>query len=60
MPHLFNVVHSFTLAPTEAGGTRFIQSEQVRGVALWFYDVEQLRPSSNAMNLALKARAEHP
>ncbi len=58
MPHLFDVLHAFTLAPTQAGGTRFTQSEQVRGVLLWFYDVEQLRPSSNAMNLALKARAE--
>ena len=58
MPHLFDVLHAFTLAPTQAGGTRFTQSEQIRGVLLWFYDVEQLRPSSNAMNLALKARAE--
>lgn len=60
MPHVFDVLHAFTLAPTESGGTRFTQSEHVRGVLLWFYDVEQLRPPSNAMNLALKTRAEHP
>ena len=60
MPHVFDVVHAFSLAPTPAGGTRFTQSEHVRGVLLWFYDAEQLRPSSNAMDLALKARAEHP
>ena len=59
-PHVFDVLHAFTLAPMQSGGTRFTQSEQVRGVLLWLFDVEQLRPSSHAMDRALKARAEQP
>ena len=60
MPHVFDVLHAFTLAPTAAGGTRFDQSEQVRGVLLWFFDVKQLRSSLVAMDRALKARTEQP
>lgn len=59
VPGLFDVEHRFLLAP-EGAGTRFTQMEQFHGLALWFYDPEQLRPTFDAMNRALKAQAERP
>jgi hypothetical protein len=55
-PGLFYAEHYFLLQPVD-GGTAFTQGEKFRGVALWFYDVNQALPGFNA-NLALKARVE--
>jgi len=58
-PRLFDVEHYFLLSSVGERGTRFTQGENFRGVALWFFDVNQLTPGFNAMNVALKSRAEH-
>lgn len=57
MPGVFDAEHSFLLR-RDAGGTELTQGERIRGIALWFYDVEQLRPRFASLNSALKARAE--
>jgi hypothetical protein len=57
-PRLFDAEHYFLLRP-DGGGTRFTQGEHFRGVLLWVFDVNGLLPSFEAMNAALKARAEH-
>lgn len=57
LPRLFDAEHYFLLRP-EGTATIFTQGEHVRGVALWFFDVAELVPGFQAMNAALKARAE--
>jgi len=57
VPRLFDVEHYFLLRAVD-GGTRFVQGEKFHGVALWFFDVRQLLVQFEAMNMALKARAE--
>lgn len=57
LPRLFDGEHYFLLSP-ENGGTRLIQGERFRGVALWVMDVQQFRPAFEAANAALKAHAE--
>ena len=57
-PGVLDVLHAFRLSP-ETGGTRFVQSEHLRGVLLWMWDARQLLPRFQAMNAALKARAEN-
>ena len=59
MPGLFDVEHYFLLRP-QGAGTRFTQGETFQGMALWFYDVQQLLPRFVALNEALKSRAERP
>jgi hypothetical protein len=56
-PHVFDALHAFRLAP-EGSGTRFTQSEHIRGVLLWLYDAGQLVPVFEAMNNRLKTQAE--
>ncbi len=56
-PHVFDALHYFTLAP-QNGGTAFTQGEHLTGVALWLFDTKQMVPGFQAMNAALKARAE--
>jgi hypothetical protein len=58
-PRLFDALHVFRLAP-EGDGTRFTQSEHIRGVLLWLYDASQLVPKFEAMNNRLKTAAEKP
>lgn len=58
LPRILDAEHYFLLAPTSAG-TRFTQGEHLRGVLLWTFDAGKLIPRFNAMNAALKARAEH-
>lgn len=57
VPRLFDAEHYFLLRP-EGAATIFTQGERFRGVALWFFDVAELVPGFQAMNAALKARAE--
>jgi hypothetical protein len=57
-PHVFDALHFFTLTP-QNGGTLFTQGEHFTGVALWLFDTKQIVPGFQAMNAALKARAEH-
>jgi hypothetical protein len=59
VPRLLDVEHYFLLSPGVEGGTRFTQGEDFLGVALWFFDVNQLLPGFDAMNTALKLRAEN-
>lgn len=56
-PRIFDGEHYFQLEPT-ATGTRFVHGENFRGVLLWFISTDQFKPSFEAMNAALKARAE--
>jgi hypothetical protein len=58
-PRVFDALHDFRLAP-EDGGTRFTQSEHIRGVLLWLWDPGQLVPHFEAMNNRLKTEAEKP
>ena len=55
--HIFDAAHSFLLQP-DGAGTRLLQGEHVRGVALWFFDVGGLAAEFGAVNAALKRRAE--
>jgi hypothetical protein len=56
-PGILDVLHAFRLSP-ESGGTRFVQSEHPNGVLLWMWNAGQLLPKFQAMNAALKSRAE--
>ena len=55
--HIFDADHYFLLQP-DGAGTRLLQGEHVRGVALWFFDVVGLAAEFGAVNAALKRRAE--
>lgn len=60
LPRIFDGEHSFTIEPV-AGGVRFVQEEEFRGVlvpllAKWLE--KGTRPAFEQMNQALKARAE--
>lgn len=57
-PRIFDGEHSFVLKADGRGGTHFIQHERFRGVLLWMIDVDQFTKNFEAMNAALKARAE--
>ncbi len=55
--HVFDADHFFLLQPNGAG-TRLVQGERVRGVALWFFDVRGLAAEFDTVNAALQRRAE--
>lgn len=57
LPGLFDGEHVFRLLP-EAGGTRLIHEEMFSGLLTRLIRAEPFRPSFEAMNAALKARAE--
>lgn len=57
VPRLFDGEHYFVLEPIE-GGTRLHHGERFRGLLLWVLDAERFRANFDAMNAALKARAE--
>lgn len=59
LPRLFDGEHYFLLSPS-AGGTRLVQGEIFRGIGLWVIDPERFRADFEALNAALKARAEPP
>jgi hypothetical protein len=54
---LFEGEHVFRLVP-ERAATRLIHEEMFRGLLLRVIDIETFRPSFEALNAALKARAE--
>jgi hypothetical protein len=54
---LFEGEHAFRLVP-ERAATRLIHEEMFRGLLLHVMDIETFRPSFEALNAALKARAE--
>ena len=59
LPRVFDAVHYFRLeAEAEGGGTRLTQGEEVRGVALWLFDLRRLMPGFDQVNVALRRRAE--
>lgn len=57
LPRIFDGEHYFLLNPSPEG-TRLVQGERFRGIALWIIDPEQFRADFEALNAALKARAE--
>lgn len=57
MPRIFDGEHYFVLE-RNGGATRLVHGENFRGIALWFFDVEQFRPDFEAMNMALKGVVE--
>jgi len=62
LPKIFDGEHIFELHP-ENGGTRFVQRENFGGLLVplvWGSMEESTRRGFEAMNEALKARAEHP
>ena len=57
IPGLFDGEHYFLLRPTP-NGTELTQGEHFHGIALWFYDIDQVLPDFAKMNESLKVRAE--
>jgi hypothetical protein len=57
VPGLFDGEHYFLLRPTQ-NGTELTQGEHFHGIALWFYDVNQVVPDFAKVNESLKVRAE--
>lgn len=57
LPRLFDGEHYFLLNPSP-GGTRLVHGEIFQGVGLLAIDPEQFRADFEALNAALKARAE--
>ena len=57
LPRLLDADHGFRLTPA-AGGSLFTQTETLRGLVLWLWDAQQLLPEFEAMDAALKRRAE--
>lgn len=57
VPRIFDGEHYFLLREHE-GGTRLVHGERFHGIGLWLIDPERFRADFEAMNVALKARAE--
>lgn len=57
LPRIFDGEHYFILEERD-GGTRLVHGERFHGVGLWLIGVERFRADFEAMNAALKARAE--
>lgn len=57
LPRIFDGEHYFILE-ARAGGTRLIHGERFRGIGLWLVDVKRFLADFEAMNAALKQRAE--
>ena len=57
LPRVFDAVHCFRLR-ADGTGTALTQSEAVRGVALWMFDLRRLVPVFDVTNAQLKKRAE--
>ena len=57
LPRVFDATHYFRLK-ADGSGTELIQGEEVRGVALWLFDLRRLVPGFDAMNAQVKRRAE--
>ena len=57
LPRIADGEHYFLLE-ARGGGTRLVHGETFRGVVFWLIDAERFRADFEAMNAALKARAE--
>mgnify|MGYP002379368432 CR=1 FL=1 len=57
VPCLLTFSHSFRLESVE-GGTRVVQREEFRGIAVPFVDLGWVGPGYDAVNAALKQRSE--
>jgi hypothetical protein len=57
VPGLLTFAHTFRLEPV-AGGTRVVQEEKFRGAGVLFVDLDWVQPGYEAVNAALKRRAE--
>lgn len=57
LPRLADGEHYFLLE-ARGGGARLTHGERFHGVAFWFVDAAEFRSDFEAMNTALKARAE--
>lgn len=57
IPGILTADHSYRLEPAQ-GGTRLIQHEVDRGVAMLFWDSSWVQPTYEKVNLALKRRVE--
>ena len=55
--HVLDAEHYFLLRPSGTG-TRLVQGEHLRGVALWLFDVRDLAAAFDTVNAALKRRVE--
>jgi hypothetical protein len=63
VPGIFDAEHSFTITPRAEGGVRLSQDESFRGVLVPLFARSldrHTRPAFDAMNAALKHRAEQP
>ncbi len=59
LPGLFSGEHYWVLKDRPDGGTDLVQGEVFRGVMVPFIKPERLRVDYEAMNAAMKIRAEH-
>jgi len=61
LPGIFDGEHAHRLAPLDRGGTRYVQSEEFRGVVVPFAGrlLAATQHGFEAMNAALKTRAEY-
>jgi hypothetical protein len=57
-PGIFDGEHIFEIEPVEENRVRFIQREQFNGILITFFNFDGTRGGFEAMNAALKARAE--
>ena len=57
LPRLFDANHYFLLRPHGAG-TLLIQGEKIHGIGLWLIDLSGMQPAAEAVDAALKSRAE--
>ncbi len=57
LPRLLDADHGLRLMPA-TGGTLFTQTETLRGLVLWLWEAQQLLGKFQAMDAALKRRAE--
>jgi hypothetical protein len=57
LPRIFDGEHYFKLE-ARGGHTRLVHGERFSGVLLWFMDVDRFKANFEALNQALKSRAE--
>lgn len=57
-PGIFDGEHIFEIEPLDATRVRFVQREEFNGILIPFFNLEGTRRDFEAMNRALKERAE--
>lgn len=58
LPGIFDGEHIFEIEPVDADRVRFVQREQFNGILVPFFNLDATRRGFEAMNRALKERAE--